>query len=298
VAIVKEITGPMRPPFLILPPACVLLGFSVAIWEGEHVNFWQVILVLVGALAAHISVNAFNEYFDFKSGLDARTQRTPFSGGSGTLQMHPESVRSALITAILSLIIVGLVGLYFTFIWGAGLLPLGILGMITIVVYTSTFLRNSILSLISPVLGFGTLMVMGTFFALTGYYTWSAFIASLVPFFLVSDLLLLNQFPDVEADQSIGRKHYPITIGRYPASYIYTAFLALAYLSIVAGVILDVLPWPALLGLLTIFLAVPAARTAITHSDDIPKLIPAMGMNVLINILTPTLMAVGLLLAG
>jgi len=298
VATVKEITGPMRPPFLILTPACVLLGFSVAIWAGEPVQFWQFLLVLVGAVAAHISVNAFNEYFDFKSGLDARTRRTPFSGGSGTLPEHPEAARSALLTAVISLIIVGLVGLYFTLIRGAALLPLGILGMITIVIYTTTFLRSPFLSLIAPGLGFGTLMVMGTYFALTGRYTWSAFIASLVPFFLVSDLLFLNQFPDVEADQSIGRRHYPITLGRHTASYIYTAFLALAYLSIVIGVALGLLPWPALLGLLTIILAIRAARTAITHSDDIPKLIPALGMNVLINILTPALTAVGLLLAG
>jgi 1,4-dihydroxy-2-naphthoate octaprenyltransferase len=141
-------------------------------------------------------------------------------------------------------------------------------------------------------------MVMGTYYALTGSYSWSAFIASLVPFFLVSDLLFLNQFPDVEADRSIGRKHYPITLGRHRASYIYTAFLVLAYFSIGFGVILSLLPWPALLGLLTIPFAIRAARTAIAHSDDIPRLIPAMGVNVLVNILTPVLMAIGLLLAG
>lgn len=297
-ATIKEITGPMRPPFLILTPACVLLGLSVAIWTGDPVSIWQFILVLIGAVAAHISVNAFNEYFDFKSGLDARTRRTPFSGGSGTLPEHPEAARPALVTAVVSLAIVALVGLYFTLIRGIGLLPLGILGMIVIVIYTTSLLRSPFLSLIAPGLGFGTLMVMGTYFALTGRYTWPAFVASLVPFFLVSDLLFLNQFPDVEADQSIGRRHYPITLGRHRASYIYTAFLALAYLSIVAGVILGLLPWPALLGLLTIALAVPAARTALAHSDDISQLIPAMGQNVLINILTPVLTAIGLLLAG
>ena len=295
--VVKDITGPMRPPFLILTPACVLLGAGAATWTGERVNIWQFILVLVGALAAHISVNAFNEYFDFKSGLDARTRRTPFSGGSGTLPEHPEAARSALATALVSLAIVGLVGIYFTIVRGPGLLPLGILGMVVIVIYTNTFLRSSVLSLISPGLGFGTLMVMGTYFAFTGRYTWTAFIASLVPFFLVADLLLLNQFPDMEADQSIGRRHYPITLGRHTSSYIYTAFLALAYLSIVIGVILGLLPWPALLGLLTIFLAVPAARTAINHSDDIPRLIPALGMNVMINIFTPVLAAIGLFLS-
>ena len=30
-----------------------------------------------------MSVNGFNEYFDYRSGLDERTNKTPFSGGSG-----------------------------------------------------------------------------------------------------------------------------------------------------------------------------------------------------------------------
>ncbi len=40
-------------------------------------------LALLGAFLAHISVNTLNEYFDFKSGLDLETIKTPFSGGSG-----------------------------------------------------------------------------------------------------------------------------------------------------------------------------------------------------------------------
>ncbi len=50
-------------------------------------------LVLLGALAAHGAVNALNEYADYRSGLDLRTARTPFSGGSGTLVDHPQSWR-------------------------------------------------------------------------------------------------------------------------------------------------------------------------------------------------------------
>jgi len=45
--------------------------------------------------------------------------------------------------------------------------------------------------------------------------------ASLVPFFLVSDLLLLNQFPDAAADERVGRKHIPILIGRRASSFIH-----------------------------------------------------------------------------
>ena len=55
-----------------------------------------------GRRGAHLAVNMLNEYFDFKSGLDFKTQRTPFSGGSGTLPANPHLARQALTTAIVS----------------------------------------------------------------------------------------------------------------------------------------------------------------------------------------------------
>jgi 1,4-dihydroxy-2-naphthoate octaprenyltransferase len=286
----------MRPPFLILTPACVALGIGVAAYESGSVDPLQSLIVLVGALAAHISVNALNEYFDFRSGLDLRTKPTPFSGGSGTLPRQPAYAGHALATGLITLAIVAAVGLFFLYIRGWSLLPLGLVGMLTIAAYTVWLTRNPLLCLVAPGLGFGTFMVMGTAFALTGHYTWGAFIASFVPFFLVSDLLLLNQFPDVEADGSIGRRHFPIVIGRRASSWIYILFLALAYLSIVVGVALGYLAPASLLGLLTLPLAVRAGLGAYRHAEDIPALIPSMAQNVLVNIATPALAALGLLI--
>jgi 1,4-dihydroxy-2-naphthoate octaprenyltransferase len=293
------ILGPMRVPFLILAPACALLGIAVADWLAADwtagtIQALHVVLVLVGALAAHISVNTLNEYYDFISGLDFKTQRTPFSGGSGTLPASPEKARYALVTGWVTLGLVALIGVYFIVVWGLWLLPLGLLGLLVILFYTPWLNRNVILCLIAPGLGFGTLMVMGSAFALTGAYSWTAFFASLVPFFLVSNLLLLNQFPDVEADRETGRRNLPIVAGRKTAALVYGIFLLLTYLSIVLGVLLGVLPPLALLGLGTLLLAVPAALNAYRFADQIEKLIPAMGMNVLINILTPLLVAIGL----
>ena len=86
----KSLLGPLRVPFLILTPACVAVGVGTAYRETGQTNWKYILLVLLGALSAHICVNVFNEYFDFKSGLDSKTERTPFSGGSGTLPSHPE----------------------------------------------------------------------------------------------------------------------------------------------------------------------------------------------------------------
>ncbi|MCS7337144.1 MAG: prenyltransferase [Verrucomicrobiae bacterium] len=293
----KYLLGPARPPFLLLTPACVALGVGTAVWTTGHVAPIDVVIVLIGALAAHVSVNALNEYFDFKSGLDFRTQRTPFSGGSGTLPQKPEYAPHALAIGVGSFIITALVGVYFLAKRGLALLPLGVLGLAIVGAYTVWITRRPLLCLVAPGLGFGPLMVMGTNFALTGQYTWTAFVASLVPFFLVSNLLLLNQFPDVEPDRQVGRRHLPIVLGRRAASIVYGAFLLLAYVALVAGVFAAYLPRASLFGLITVVAAVPAAIGAYKHADNVQGLLPFMTANVLINLLTPVLVAVGLFIS-
>jgi 1,4-dihydroxy-2-naphthoate octaprenyltransferase len=284
----------MRLPFLILGPACVLLGAAAAFWSQGSIRVLDLVLVLVGAIASHISVNTLNEYSDFRSSLDRRTTPTPFSGGSGTLPNAPDAAASTLWVGIAGAVLAAAVGAYYLFVRGVWLLPVGVLGLLVIVTYTDWITHHPLLCLLAPGLGFGTFMVMGTGFALSGAYTWTAFVASLVPFFLVSNLLLLNQFPDAEADRTVGRRHLPIVIGKRASSVVYGLFLLGAYLSLLAGVALRLLPAASLLGLATLFLAVPAARSAYRNAEDTPKLIPALGQNVLINITTPVLVAIGL----
>jgi len=247
---------------------------------------------------ANISVNALNEYLDYKSLLDTKTERTPFSGGSGTLPHKPEVALYAFWTGIVSMAITILIGVYFLTVRGLTLLPLGLLGIVLIVFYTTWITRFPLLCLFAPGIGFGPLMVVGTHFALTGTYSLEAWVASLVPFFLVSNLLLLNQFPDVEADRDVGRRHYPIVIGRRKSARIYSAFLLLTYASIVLAVLYGLLPAWSLLGLLTVVLAWRAIQGAMRFADDTAALVPVLGVNVQITLLTPTLVAVGLLLGS
>lgn len=290
--------GPMRIPFLILAPACAAVGIATALWENRSANGWHVLLVLLGALFAHISTNAFNEYFDFRSGLDARTRPTPFSGGSGILPAHPVLARYTLGLSITTLLLTAGIGVYFLWQWGWWLLPLGLLGLLLVVSYTVWWTYHPIRCLIAPGLGFGILMVMGSYFALAGRYSWTALVASLVPTFLVSNLLLLNQFPDVEADRSIGRRHFPITIGRQASSRLYGLLLLLAYVTILAGAATGLFPWPTLLALITTIPAWKAYSLASRHPESIPELLPAMGMNVIVTVGTPLLLAVGFFLAA
>jgi 1,4-dihydroxy-2-naphthoate octaprenyltransferase len=292
----KFLLDPMRIPFLILTPACVLLGLATAIWTTGDINWFHFALVVIGALSAHISVNVFNEYFDFRSGLDNNTNRTPFSGGSGRLPQSPEMENSVLKMAWIFFGLTGLIGLYFVLRIGPALIPLGIIGLIVIYFYTEWITRYPLICLIAPGLGFGPLMVMGTDFVLSGGYSITALIASLVPFFLVSNLLLLNQFPDAEADQSIGRRHYPITVGKERSSLIYISFLILPFIMIVLGILGGYLPISSLIGLLSLVLVIPIIRGVLNNIESFEGLIPVLGQNVIINLVTPVLVAVGIMI--
>lgn len=294
---IKSLLGPMRVPFLLLTPACVALGVATAYWQTGHLVAWQVLLVLLAALAAHVAVNALNEYVDFKTGLDLRTQRTPFSGGSGTLPQNPGLARAALLTGVLSLAVMAIIGFYFVSLRGITLALLGVLGILVIVAYTPWITRLPVLCLIAPGLGFGPLMVIGTHLALGGQMSATALVASLVPFFLVNNLLLLNQFPDVEADRSVGRYHIAILIGRLRSAYVYALFLILTYLSLLLGVVTGVLPPVTLIGLLTAFILPRLILGVLRNAENVPQLLPYLGMNVMLNLATPVLVALGLFLA-
>lgn len=292
----KYILGPMRLPFLILGPACVFLGLSAAIWTNGRVNAWYAVLAFVGGICAHISVNALNDYSDIKSGLDLKTTRTPFSGGSGTLTQDPTKASYALWTGIVSLIIISAIGVFFSFIYGWPILAIGALGIVIIVTYTNWLNKIPVLCLIAPGVGFGTLMVVGTFYVLTGSINRNSLLASFIPFFLVSNLLLLNQFPDADVDKTVGRRHLPIMIGKKASAVIYAVFTTLSYVTILLGVLLHITPAWTLIALASIMIAIPSVIGALKNADDPSKLLPAMGQNVLINILAPVLMGIGFLI--
>jgi 1,4-dihydroxy-2-naphthoate octaprenyltransferase len=287
----------MRIPFLALTLVCVLLGVATAFYAQGHVAWPIAVLAFVAALAAHVSVNALNEYLDFRSGLDLKTQKTPFSGGSGVLPADSSAAPLALAIAVIAFVITAVIGLGLVATRATMLAPLGVVGLLLVVAYTSWITHHPLACLIAPGLGFGPLMVVGTHIAVAGRYDTTAGIAALMPFFQVSALLLLNQFPDVEADREVGRRHLPIAWGRPRAARMFVALHVAAYLSLIVGVAIGVLPWPCLLGLATPALAIPAMLDVMRRPDDVASLLPAMGRNVVVNLLTPAIVAAALFAA-
>ena len=291
-----QVVGVTRPNFLILTPICVSLGVGSALLSGFPISWGVLGIVLLGALMAHVSVNALNEYFDFHSGLDAKTDRTPFSGGSGTLVMQPHLAPQALIIGTVSLLITLACGLYLIQVSGWGLIPIGLLGILIIISYTSWINRYRFLVLIASGLCFGPLMVIGTHYALTGQLSIAALLLSLAPFFLVNNLLLLNQIPDIEADLSVGRNNYAIAWDAPNRARLFLIFSLSAYVAIFSGVILGYLPVTALLCLLTAGLVYKIYKTIKKDTNDRDQLIASLGRNVILTLMTPSLIFLGILM--
>lgn len=287
----------IRAPFLLVTLISVLVGVSVGVYESYSINALYLGLAFVGALLSHIAVNVFNEYFDYRSGVDFKTMKTPFSGGSGVLPAGLLDPRSVYILGIACIAAIVAIGGYFIYAQGPLIIPIGVVGIITVYLYTTHITKSPLLCAIAPGLGFGPLMVMGTYFALTGTYSLAAGLASLVPAFLVSNLLLLNQFPDVEADASVARRHLPIAIGRKRSSLIYAALVLDAYAALIASVAFGVLPYMALLGLATLPLGLMVITGVRKFHDQIERLIPVMGRNVMLTLTFPMLMAIGILVS-
>ncbi len=294
---VKTLFQSARPAFLMLTAVSVFLGVSTALYSGALINHTDLAFVFIGAIFAHISVNLLNEYIDFKSGLDFKTIKTPFSGGSGALIENPGAINAVLYFGITSLIMTALLGLYLVYLHGPLLLAIGVLGCAIILTYTEWINRKSLLCLIVPGLSFGPLMIVGTHFVLTGEYSLLVFLASLVPFFLVNNLLLLNQLPDIKADKSVGRLHFPIKHGVASSLIVYAVFILATFAVIVFGTIFGVFPPEALLALIPVCFAIFALFGASKHAATPNKLTPYLAINVLTSILAPLVLGACLIVA-
>jgi 1,4-dihydroxy-2-naphthoate octaprenyltransferase len=284
-----------RPSFLILTPICVFLGTSTALAAQESIDSSILLLVLIGALCAHIGVNTLNEYSDFKSGLDLLTAKTPFSGGSGALPHDPAMAGIVLLAALATITVTAGIGIYFTSSNGLLILPIGLIGLLIILTYTKWINRWPLLCLVAPGLGFGILMVVGTHVVLTGANSITAWLASLVPFFLVNNLLLLNQYPDIEADKRIGRYHFPIAYGTKASSYTYSVFSACAYLTILTGIYFGYFPLSSLVALLPALLSLFSITGAFRYGEKIGSQPKYLGANVAATLLTPLLLGISII---
>jgi 1,4-dihydroxy-2-naphthoate octaprenyltransferase len=288
--------GVARAPFLLLPFTLVAVGAAAAAYD-DRVSVRASVLALVGLVALHAAVNAFNEASDMRSGIDLQTRRTPFSGGSGTLPSGAIPVREAVWVGVAGSAIGLAIGAYFlTQIGWWPLIGVMALGGVAVLIYTQVFARTGVGEIFAG-LGLGLLPVVGTALVQGGTIGPAAWAAGVPAFLMTFNLLLLNEFPDEAADRAGGRLNLVLLLGRRGAALVYLAAAVATPALIVVSVLAGWFPALALIGCLPFWFAVPAVRWAASRPGEAVP-IPALAGNVIWNLGTNALTAAGLGLAA
>jgi 1,4-dihydroxy-2-naphthoate octaprenyltransferase len=282
--------GVARAPFLLLPPTLVASGSAAAAWNGSF-SWIGTLLALVGLVALHMAVNIFNEWSDLRTGIDFNTKRTPFSGGSGTLPAGGMSAGAALAFGLVCSAIGLAIGIWFLSRIGWVLLPIIVAGAVSVIAYTDFLARIGIGELAAG-FGLGAGPVIGTALVQDGTWSSAAVWAAVPAFLMTFNLLLLNEFPDEAADRGGGRRNLVIILGRQTAAWVYGLAALLTPAAIVAAVAVGDFPLVCLVAALpSLLLAGPLQWVFGDTSEPVP--IPAMGANVVWNLATNTVLAVG-----
>ncbi len=294
----------IRANFLVLAVVLVLIGIALSfkyLPTNHSIRWFDMALIIFGTVVAHISVNLFNEYSDHVTGIDKNTKRTPFSGGSGMMTSGFTNPSSVLIAATATLLISGSIGVYYGLTAHWTVLLIMVIGALSIVFYTPLLTKFMLGELFSG-LTLGTLVVLGTFISLTATPAQPAgallplevILISIPPGILTALLLFLNQFPDSEADKKGGRKHLVIKLGYRNAAIVYVAGVVATFAIILILPLTGVSTNWLYLGLLPLPVIFKASATTLKYYNNIDKLVPALGANIVTVLLTDALLALAI----
>ena len=287
--------GEALEPSLLMSFLLVSLGTAAAIYDG-FLNLTFYILAIVGVTLAQNAVNVLNDYHDFKTGVDARTMKTPFSGGSRFLVSGLIKPRSAFLFGITSLLLAIPIGVFFIILRGAMLLVIAIVAGISILFYTTTFARVYLGEFLAG-LNLGPLVIYGAYYVQAAGLSIGILAAGIAPGIMIAMVLYLNEIPDIEADAGAGRRNLPILLGRKRAAGIYAVVESFAVIWILIATLTGITPVPTLLALGCLPFALKAIRVTLKCYDDVHKLIPALGANIATAYVTIALLTVGYLVS-
>ncbi len=289
-----------RPEFFTASIVPVAVGAAAAYHASGQMLWGYLLLTLVALMLLHAAANLANDYYDHLSGNDAVNVEyvRPFTGGSRLIQQGQAAPHHILLASLLCLSTGALLGLYLVWTRGWPILALGVVGGLSGFFYTARPLQLGYRGLgeIFIALDFGILPVLGTYYVQVQHFSLPALLASLPVTFLIMAVLWINQFQDLVADRSVGKRHWVVRLGRRRASYVYTGMVICAYFSLLVGVLGGGLPPTAILPVIALPLAVFAIRTALRYYDKLPLLLPANASTVALHLLAGVLLAAGLVL--
>jgi 1,4-dihydroxy-2-naphthoate octaprenyltransferase len=289
-----------RLPFLTATLVPVLLGVAVAANEGTW-SIARAVLTFFAAAFVHLGLNVANDVFDTLSGADeANTTPTQFSGGSRVIHYGLVSLRGmALISA--GLYAAGIaIGTYLALVtdfWP--LFILGAIGFAISIVYTAPPFRlvHRGVGEIAVALGFGPIMVLGASFVQSGEFTFEAGFVSIPVAILIALVLYVNEIPDRAGDAAAGKRTLPVRLSKQAVIDGYVGAVGVAYGAIAGGAVVGVIPRPTIIALATIPMALSVARGLASSYEDPYALMPTMGKNIGLHLMTGLLLFAGYLAA-
>jgi 1,4-dihydroxy-2-naphthoate polyprenyltransferase len=292
----------LRAPFLTATIVPIIAGAVVA-WHQTGLFSWPLFwLTLIGGCFIHLGTNIANDYYDHTSRNDWVNQTpTPFSGGSRFIQQGLISPKHILTASLICFLIGSIIGLYLNHVRAGNIvLWLGISGAGLGFFYTASPIRLSYrgwgLGELAVGIGFGPLMVLGAYYAQAQQINKLPLVVSLPIALWIALVVYINEFPDYEADKAVSKRTIPVMLGKKLASRFYLLFVLLPYLIIFLGIAFRILPiWTALV-YITVPLAIIAIRIAWIHYDNIPKLLPANALTILLHLIFGLLLTAGFII--
>jgi 1,4-dihydroxy-2-naphthoate octaprenyltransferase len=145
--------------------------------------------------------------------------------------------------------------------------------------------------------GFGPLLVLGSYFVQTQRFSLEAFFASLVPGLLIMLILYVNEIPDRTWDDEAGKKTLVARMKEESVTNGYIGSLAVAYAVICLSVVGGLFPPTALLALLTVPVAFKVTTLIKGNLGNPYGLMPTMSKNIRLYAYTTLLLLAGYLIS-
>ena len=264
----------------------VLIGTAIASADAFHPLLF--VLALLGSVALQAGTNLVNDYFDHVKGTDNEESL----GQSGVIQRGLLPARSVLAGGIVSFTVGALIGIVIALQVGWPVLALGVASVLAGYFYTASPFSLAYRGLGEAVVFvfMGPVIVLGAYYVQTQAWAWEPFVASLPIGLLVAAILHANNVRDIENDRKNGKWTLAALAGRPFADYEYVALMLGGYGIVIAMTIAGAAPWPVLLTLLTLPLALRVVRLEARQTS-------ARGLNLVLAQTAGLHMMFGVLLA-
>lgn len=251
-----EILRPFAYTASVIP---VLTGGALA--AVDHNFSWlPFVAALLGGVLLHSGTNIVNEIYDVRKGIDTITSpRASHAVLKGRL-----TERQAFVAAFVAFALAVAIGVYLIVLRGPAIIGLGAAGLLGGYFYTAPPFEYKYRALGVPLvfLLMGPLMVVGTFFAITGTWSATALAASVPVGLLVAAILDGNEWRDISEDSRAGISTLSARIGRERAHYFYVALVLGAYMALGLTVAIGWLPPQTLIAIVSLPFLAQVIRSA------------------------------------